>query len=177
MYQLSRVTISDISFEHAAWNQPSGLDGYASQQASIFSWGNSTRNGNLIPCEGLDCATVPAAVRMLGVRDVHILNCSFAHLGGAGLSFASGTQESSVRGCEFFDVSASGVTVGSAMSSYLALDSVQRDGGISIHDNHIHSVAVEYFGAVGILSTYTAGLSIVHNTIHTIAYSCMSLGW
>ena len=114
---------------------------------------------------------------MLGVRDFHLLNCSFAHLGGAGVSFAGGTQHSSVSGCEFYDISASGVTVGTAMSSYLALDPAAQDGGITIADNHIHSVAVEYSGAVGILSTFTAGLRIVHNTVHTLAYSCMSLGW
>ena len=156
--RLANITVSGIRFEHVAWHQPSGLDGYASQQASIFSWGNSTRNGFLIPCEGLDCATVPAAVRMLGVRDFHLLNCSFAHLGGAGVSFAGGTQHSSVSGCEFYDISASGVTVGTAMSSYLALDPAAQDGGITIADNRIHSVAVEYSGAVGILSTFTAGL-------------------
>ena len=125
--------------------------------------------------EGLDCATVPAAVRMLGVRDAQI-NCSFAHLGGAGLSFAGGTQGSSVRGCEFLMFQRLELR---RLGDEFVFSPRPRpaDGGISIHDNHIHSVAVEYFGAVGILSTFTAGLSIVHNTIHNIPYSCMSLGW
>ena len=73
-------------------------------------------------------SAVQHLVRMLGVRDFHLLNCSFAHLGGAGVSFAGGTQHSSVSGCEFYDISASGVTVGTAMSSYLALDPAAQDG-------------------------------------------------
>eukprot|EP01050_Picozoa_sp_SAG11_P021485 SAG11_NODE_3832_length_2198_cov_1.252978_3_plen_388_part_01 len=91
---LSGVTISGITFQHVAWRQPSDLDGYAAEQASIFAWGNNTRNGDLIPCQGLDCATIPAAVQMYGVHGVTIENCSFSHLGGAGVSLAGGSHNS-----------------------------------------------------------------------------------
>ena len=150
---------------------------YASQQASVFVWGNSTHNADLIPCNGLDCATIPAAVRLLGVRDIRISNCSFRHLGGAGLSLSGGTQNATVQGCELMDISASGLTIGTAMSGYDALALEQRDAQIAVLDNRIEHVAQEFFGAVGILTTFTHNLTILHNEIAHVSYSCVSIGW
>ena len=47
----------------------------------------------------------------------------------------------------------------------------------TIISNSIHHVAAEYYGAVGILSTFNHNVKILHKDIYHVFYSCMSIGW
>jgi hypothetical protein len=101
----SHVTIADVGFEHSAWHQPSTGVGYVSTQAGTFLSPASLHN----PADEFTWNMMSSAVFVQNSSDVLVKNCVVQHVGGAGVTFSSGSANSTIRSSRFNDISGSAV--------------------------------------------------------------------
>jgi Right handed beta helix region len=176
------ITFSNLQFSYATWLQPSFNDGFSEVQANYTITGT-----NGYAKEGL-CQYAPRGACPYGAwtkepgnlqfrydRNLSFANDRFIHLGAASLNLDNGSQDVSVKGCVFTDISGNGIEVGNVNMPEAAPQS-QTDS-IKVLDNHLYGLPTEYHGGVAILVGYAADTTISHNQIDHIAYSGISMGW
>jgi hypothetical protein len=117
---------------------------------------------------------VPGSVRLRGARHCAIADCRLVNLGGYGVELADGCRDDRVTGCELADLAAGGVRLGGgAAGSPAAL----RAGGNVVADNHLHDLGRVYHAGVGVLSQHADRNRILHNHVHHLDYTAVSVGW
>jgi hypothetical protein len=117
-----------------------------------------------------------ANVQVEAARKVTFSRCTFSHLGGAGLDLTY-TQDSTVSGSSFWDISGSGIQI-TGRNSEPVLDNPDKTSkNLYIYNNQIHDVAVEYQGGVAISVGYSENAVIAHNELYNLPYSGISMGW
>jgi hypothetical protein len=158
------IQFDGITFTGTTWTQPD-TTGYIDNQAGVL-WAPGTTTPQLIP----------AAVQVHRGNAVQFDNDVFNHLGGAGIDYADGTQNSTVSGDRISDVSAGGVLLGEVDDYYLADAAVMTSGDV-VTQNQIDHVGQDYHDAVGVWVGYSKNSTISSNDIGYTPYSGMSLGW
>lgn len=174
------VTFSGIQFSYATWLQPSsdegfseiqanytitGADGYATQGLCQFVPDGTCPYGNW--------TQEPGNVDFADDQNVQFLGDDFTHLGAAGLRLGDGSQNDTVQGSTFTDISGNGMELG-GVDDPSGADPVN---GNQILDNHFYALPVEYHGGVAIDVGYAEHTAIAHNQIDNTAYTAISLGW
>src|SRR5205807_160589 len=81
---------------------------------------------------------------------------------GTGLDLGTGTQNSSVKGTVFTDISGNGLAV-SGVDLNLPTNAADHTSGNTIADNWFHHLPVEYHGGVAIQVGYAEQTTIAHN--------------
>ena len=101
----AQIEFRGIAFEHTGWRRPSE-QGHVPLQAGMFMLAAhklSPRGTSYH--RGLDnvawIGRPPGAVRVENAGDVTFKDCTFEHLGSAGLDIGSGTHDGLVEGCRF----------------------------------------------------------------------------
>ena len=145
------VVFRGIKFAHAEWTI--GEKGYADTQAAM---------------------PAPAAFEAVGALDCKIERCTFAHSGGYAVWFGRGSKRNQVLACEMFDLGAGGVKLGEAKQSANEADHNFEN---VIADNHIHDLGLIYAPAVGIWALQSGRNQIIHNHVHDLFYTAISVGW
>jgi hypothetical protein len=158
------IQFDGITFTGTTWTQPD-TTGYIDNQAGVL-WAPGTTTPQLIP----------AAVQVHRGNAVQFDNDVFDHLGGAGIDYADGTQNSTVSGDRISDVSAGGVLLGEVDDYYLADTKLMTSGDV-VTQNAIDHVGQDYHDAVGVWVGYSKNSTISSNDIGYTPYSGMSLGW
>lgn len=139
----------------------------------------------------------PGAVTLEAARNVRFENCRVRHTGGYAFRVADGSMSNALVRCAMDDLGAGGVVAGalernpehSMMDERLA----PRDDNLPcpvVHDYSPHAVAflevsdceIAHGGRVnaegiGVLFTNISDSRVVHNDIHDILYSGVSVGW
>jgi hypothetical protein len=167
-----------IAFQHGSWLLPNKI-GFVDVQANfLLDWKNPIkRPGGLtsVHNQHLKC---PSNVVCHAAKSVRFQRCTFSKLGSGGVDLECGTQDNTIVGCRFFDISGSAVQVGDVLQDDHHPDDprkiVQHN---AVENNFIHDVAVEYRGGVGLFVGYTEGTVIAHNEIAALPYSGISVGW
>lgn len=93
---LQGVTFEGISFEHMAWNEPSKGNGFVDSQDGFHA---NPGGSDSIP-GGLDCTNC---------SNIIVRGCSFARMGGSGVTFGGVAKRVVVESSHVFDVSGNGV--------------------------------------------------------------------
>jgi len=147
---VTNLQFKGITFSHATWLYPNA-NGFSTVQADNCN-GFLTGNISFTGCS-------------------HILFDSdiFTHLGQTGLRFTSGNNMT-IYNCTFQDISGSAISLGTTGASTQTTYN-------TINNNLIRNCAVEYQGCVGIFVLYTENTVIIHNEIHNMPYSGISMGW
>jgi Carbohydrate esterase 2 N-terminal len=158
------IQFDGITFTGTTWTQPDST-GYIDNQAGVL-WAPGTTTPQLIP----------AAVQVHRGDDVQFDSDVFDHLGGAGIDYADGTQNSTISGDQISDVSAGGVLLGEVDDYYLADTKLMTSGDV-VTQNVIQHVGQDYHDAVGVWAGYTEDATISNNDIGYTPYSGISLGW
>jgi len=158
------IQFDGITFTGTTWTQPDST-GYIDNQAGVL-WAPGTTTPQLIP----------AAVQVHRGNAVQFDNDVFDHLGGAGIDYADGTQNSTVSDDRISDVSAGGVLLGEVDDYYLADTKLMTSGDV-VTQNKIDHVGQDYHDAVGVWVGYSKNSTISGNAIGCTPYSGMSLGW
>jgi beta-glucuronidase len=164
------LVVDGIGFEHAAYLQPDTTEGYAGTQAGLTLTGESGPTDHA----GRHYTKPAAAVLVQAGRGVHVTGATFRHLGGAGVVLENGTQGSGVTDSTFTDLSSGALYTGDAEPNPPA-ELESRDN--TYERNTIVEAGVEFTDAVAIWGGYEAGTSISYNTLETLPYSGISLGW
>ncbi|MBK5295284.1 MAG: right-handed parallel beta-helix repeat-containing protein [Acidobacteriia bacterium] len=145
------VTFRGLKFAHADWTMSD--KGYADTQAAL---------------------PAPAAIEGIGAIDCTIEKCTVAHSGGYAIFFGRGSKRNHVLACELFDLGGGGVKLGEARQ--FPDDNEQNYENV-VADNHIHDLGLVYSPAVGVWVLQSGRSQIVHNHIHDLFYTAISVGW
>lgn len=103
-----------------------------------------------------------------------IIGCKFAHYGLYGISVSDGCANILISECQFVDGGAGGIKVNG--SDYFGKEEA-RTRAIEISDCEISDCGKRYMAACGILIGHACDNKIVHNEIHDLFYSGISIGW
>ncbi|NUS15358.1 MAG: hypothetical protein HOY69_28865 [Streptomyces sp.] len=180
---VQNLGFSGLTFSYATWLAPNEPTGFAEVQANL-----TMNNAVGAPPQGTCNFTVPAGTCPLGsdtqtpsnvtadyAHNVSFTGNVFTHLGGGGLTLGAGSQNDTVAGNVFSDISSIGVQIGDATnpnpSSHLDVNSSN-----TVTDNLVTRVGADYHGAPGIVMWFTQHTAITHNDIHDVPYSGISSG-
>jgi parallel beta-helix repeat protein len=145
------VVFRGLTFAYADWKMgPSGYDdGQAGEAAS-------------------------SAIEAVGAIGFRVEKCTIAHSGGYALELGRGSKHDQVLANEFYDLGAGGIKVGEGtMRPNLA----DQNYGNVIADNQIHDLDLVYAGGVGIWILQSGRNQVVHNHVHDLYYTAISVGW
>jgi hypothetical protein len=193
------ITLSGVTFAGTSWLGPSGDQGYADQQtgaylAGTWNWpafGSCTSGCTQFEAARPHWSQMPAAVQVsaanaitftgdqftdLGQNALGIGNDANAHASGVGLGASSVTVTRSV-----FTRDAAGAIVagGVQADAHHPSDSRMTNRDLTITDNLVHDVGLDYRGITSFLPTYVTNATISHNEIYNMPYSGLSdgFGW
>jgi hypothetical protein len=193
------LSFSGITFTGTSWLGPSSNQGYADQQTGAFISGTWPRPDNALSscksgCRQFEATRphwkqMPAAVQVSAANNITFSNDQFVNLGqtalgigndanahatGVGLGASSITVTRSV-----FARDAAGAIVAGGVQADAHHPSdphmVNRD--ITISDNLVHDMGLDYRGITSFLPTYVTNAVISHNEIHDMPYSGLSIGY
>jgi hypothetical protein len=191
------LTFTGITFTGTSWLAPNSNQGFADQQTGAYMSGNwnwpalsacqegctqfeATRpNWNQMPAavqvSAADTVTFSGSQFVnLGQMAIGIGNDANAHASGVGL----GTRNITVTGSEIARSSAGGIVVGGIRAdAHHPGDPRMVNRDITISNNRIHDLGVEYRGNVSVLTTYVTNATMSHNEVYNLPYSGMSIGF
>jgi len=177
------VAFDGIQFSYATWLGPSSAEGFSEIQAGYQITGADgwATEGLCQYVTGGTCpfgAWTPEPGNVSGtyVHRVGFTNDEFAHLGAAGLALGDGTQDATVSGSIFTDISGNGLEIGGVDKAQTTNDA-EITRHVTVADNHLYNLPREYHGGVAILNGYSQNNLITHNQISHVAYSAISMGW
>jgi parallel beta-helix repeat protein len=145
------VVFRGLTFAHAEW----AMDpkGYFDMQAAV---------------------PAPAAIVAVGAVNFRIEQCTVAHCGGYGVFLGRGSKHNQVVASDFYDLGGGGIKIGEATLS--PSQEGQNDDNL-IADNDIHDLGLVFAPAVGVWVLQSGNNQILHNHIHDLYYTAISVGW
>jgi hypothetical protein len=154
------IRFKHVSFEYSTWRMPNdsriGLQaGTRYDSSEIF---------------------VPSGITLKNTHHIRFEQCTFQHMGGAGIELAYATHDDVIDNSTFTDISGNGITIYTDLGHPNAAEEQQCHDEV-ISNNKIYHVAQEYSGDVGINVTYASKITIDHNQIWDLPYTGISLGW
>jgi hypothetical protein len=199
------LVFNGLTFSHTSWLEPN-TDGLADQQTGGFLVGprSSYPGGGQTPvfeASRPHWQQMPAAVQVSAARNISFVRDRFTALGEVGLGIGNdasahatgvglGANGVSVTGCVFSQLAGGAIAVGGiqAWAHHPCGDKVctSTDAGanlinqnMTIKDNLVHDVGIDYRDFAGIMFTYTANVVVSHNEIYNVPYSGLNsgLGW
>ncbi len=145
------LILRGLTFAETDWSL--GPKGYADTQAAV---------------------AVPGDLRAEGAVDCAVEDCTFTRLAGYALELGRGCQRWRVVGNTMFDLGAGGIRIGETGGAPTAFDDNQ---GQVITDNEVHDAGLIFHPAVGVLILQSHHNRVVHNHIHHLFYTAISVGW
>ncbi len=114
------------------------------------------------------------AVRLVGARQVTLVDCRFRGLGGYAIDVGRGSQECRISRCELTNLGAGGVRIGETRPEDVPAAVVS---GHEIEGCTIHDYGKTYLGAVGLIVFHASQNRLIRNEVHHGNYTAVSVGW
>lgn len=183
------IYIKGVTFSHTTWMRPS-MQGHVPLQAGMYlTEAYKLRpqidrpNNHKLDNQGW-LGRADAAVEISWGENIRFEGCTFCHLGGSGLDYITGCKGGSVSGCTFSDIAMNGYVCGSFSPAglethlpYQPTDFREVCTSQTVEQSEFEDVTNEDWGCVAICAGYVSGITIEHNTIHSVSYTGISLGW
>ncbi|MGJ5953242.1 right-handed parallel beta-helix repeat-containing protein [Streptomyces neyagawaensis] len=188
-----------VQFSHTSWLHPSSNDGWADQQTGGYIKGNWNRPSDAFTSCKAGCSLfeatrpkwlqMPAAVQVSAANHVTFSNDKFIGLGSYGLGIGQdanahtsgvglGAGDITVVGSVFKQIAAGAIIVGGLREdAHHPSDVRMTNKDITIKNNLIHDVAIDYRDNHAILATYTTNSEISHNEVYDVPYGGISIGY
>ncbi len=189
-----------LAFRHTSWLQPSGPEGYASQQSGSYLAGELAG----YPADPVrDCSwgcpafeamrnrwsQQPAAIQVAAATRVVFDDDRFSQLGQVALGIGNnadanaagiglGTSAIEVTRSSFTDLAGGAIMVGGVRpDAHHPSQPAMGLRDILIRDNRISGVSRDYKEQSAILVTYASGTVIMNNDVSDAPYDGIDIGW
>ena len=198
------ITFSGLTFSHTSWLEPNSTSGYNDQQTGGYLVGprSDYPGGGQSPVfESVrpHWSQMPGAVQVSNASNISFTGDRFVALGSVGLGIGNdanahatgvglGATGINVVGCVFSQVAGGGILIGGvrAWAHHPCGDKVctTSDAGsklinqnITIKDNLVHDIGIDYRDFAGIMFTYTTSVTVSHNEVYNVPYSGINSGY
>ncbi|MEN3541317.1 right-handed parallel beta-helix repeat-containing protein, partial [Microbispora sp. ZYX-F-249] len=193
------ITFSGITFTGTSWLGPSSNQGFADQQTGAYIAGNWNWPGDLPKscqegCQQFEATRpnwyqMPAAVQVSAARNVTFTDSQFVNLGQTAIGIGNdanahasgvglGASDITVTRSEIARSSAGGIVVGGVRAdAHHPTDQRMVNRNITVTDNRIHDLGLDYRGVVSVLTTYVTTTDVSHNEVYNMPYTGMSIGY
>ena len=117
------LSFSGITFEHTTWMRPSSPVGFVETQAGDCLVCTAPIPAHKSPGSPTRCVNhsgTPAALTFVAARNVTLFKNTFRHMGANAVAFRAGSHGNTVSRCEFTQLSASAVEIGTRGGSAAA---------------------------------------------------------
>lgn len=148
---VKNVVFRGLSFVHAEWK--TGEKGYADTQAAL---------------------PAPSAIEGIGATDCRIDRSTIANSGGYAVFFGRGSKRNQITATEIFDMGAGGIKIGEPEQRK---DDAEQNYENVVADNNIHDLGKVYAAGIGVWVLQSSRNQIVHNHVHDLYYTAISVGW
>jgi len=160
------LQLQGLTFSYATWLAPSTSRGNPDFWANVaLRYVGGQYIGDL----------AGANVSLYRVQSVKLERNIFTKLGGDGLGIEYGSQDSSIVGNRFYDISGNGIQSGSGENAETDPREVTRN--IQIINNYVHDIGREYYSGVAISARLVQDFLISHNEIHDVPSGGITMGW
>jgi hypothetical protein len=173
---VSHINFKGLSFEYATWLSPNTSNGYVADQSGFHLTGAGHASNTI----GHDPNTVrtPGNLSFLYAQNITFENNTVEHMGGAGVDFATGSQNNRIINNVISDISSTGIQLGGnsfedarpSTASGLTKDNL-------ISNNLIEYTGQEFWDAAGIYIGITTRSIVEYNDINHTAWSGIAIGW
>ncbi|HVT09648.1 MAG TPA: hypothetical protein VHO67_19440, partial [Polyangia bacterium] len=197
------LVFSGLTFSHTSWLEPN-TDGLADQQTGGFLVGprsNFPGGGQSPVFESArpHWRQIPAAVQVSAAKNISFVRDRFVALGQVGLGIGNdadahmsgvglGANGVSVTGCVFTQIAGGAVVIGGAQAwahhpcgdkVCAASDPGSKliDQNITLKDNLVHDIGIDYRDFAGLMFTYTQNVVVTHNEVYNVPYSGIASGF
>ena len=197
------LTFSGLTFSYTSWLEPNSTSGYNDQQTGGYLVGprSDYPGGGQSPVfesARPHWSQMPGAVQVSNANNISFVGDRFVSLGSVGLGIGNdanahatsvglGASGINVVGCVFSQIAGGGILIGGvrAWSHHPCGDKVctSSDPGsklinqnITIKDNLVHDIGIDYRDFAGIMFTYTANVVVSHNEVYNLPYSGLNSG-
>ena len=193
------IAFKGLHFEHTTWLTPSTSVGYANQQTGTFLPAAAPMPADFLTSCQSGCqqfegarngwAQAPAAVQVSAATAISFSDNTFTHLGQVALGIGNdanahgsgiglGASSITVDHNTFTEVSGGGIIVGGVRpDAHHPSNPAMTNKDVTISNNTVSRVALDYREMAGILSTYAAHTVITHNDVSNLTYDGIDVGW
>ncbi|MGD0836624.1 MAG: right-handed parallel beta-helix repeat-containing protein [Polyangia bacterium] len=188
------IVFQGLTFSYTSWLNPNTSDGWADQQTGGYIHGDGKNEGYPNGYPDFDSTRpvwwqMPGGVQVSAAKNVTFLRDRFVGLGSVALGIGNddnahksgvglGADTINVTGCVFTQIAASGILVGGLQANaHHPSDQRMIDQNITISNNLIHDIGIDYRDADAILLTYVASSLVSHNEVYDLPYSAISNGY
>ncbi len=175
---VENIHFTGITFAYGSWLEPNRI-GLSDVQANfrMDSKHPMERDGTLTAVHNEHIKT-PSNIVCHTAKSIRFDRCTFTKMGAGAIDVECGSQDNTISGCHFYDISSSAVQIGDVLRDDHHPDDIRKIvKNNSVVDCYIHDCGVEYADAVGIFAGYTEGTVLAHNEITSLPYSGISMGW
>lgn len=197
---VQNLTFKGLRFSYTSWMGPSRPTGYASQQSGAFL----SETAVVRPAEAFKTCNwgcpefetmrqkwnqTPAAVQVAAARNVTFEGNTFTQLGQVGLGIGNDAN-ANLSGAQLatdgitvshnrFAILAGGAIVagGIRLDAHHPSDPRLTNKNLTIRNNVVTQVSLNYKESSAILSTYVEGARILHNDVSDTTYDGIDIGW
>ncbi|MGW5714965.1 ricin-type beta-trefoil lectin domain protein [Amycolatopsis sp. NPDC003865] len=193
------LAFKGLRFEHTTWLTPGTSAGYANQQSGTFLPAAAPMPGDFLSSCQSGCplfegarngwAQAPAAVQVSAATGITFSGNTFTHLGQVALGIGNdanahasgiglGASSITVDHNTFTEDSGAGIVVGGVRpDAHHPSNPAMTNRDITLSDNTVSRVALDYREMAGILSTYVTHAVITHNDVANLTYDGIDVGW
>jgi len=193
------LAFQGLTFSNTSWLGPNSSDGYANQQTGAFISGPKSQYPEF---EATRPAwhQMPGAVQVSAAKNISFVRDRFINLGEVGLGIGNddnahlskvglGADTINVVGCVFTQIAGGAIVIGGiqakahhpggdvALSALTASQTRMIDQNITVKDNLVHDVGIDYRDFAGLMLTYTQNVLLSHNEVYNLPYSGINSGY
>ncbi|WP_307812123.1 RICIN domain-containing protein, partial [Sphaerisporangium rufum] len=193
------IAFSGITFTGTSWLGPSSGQGFADQQTGAYMTGNWNWPADRLTSCQEGCSQfeatrphwnqMPAAVQVSAASDITFSDSKFVNLGQTAIGIGNdanahasgvglGARNITVTRSEIARNSAGGVVAGGVRAdAHHPSDQRMVNRDITVSDNRIHDLGLEYRGNVSVVTTYVTNSTVAYNEIYNLPYTGVSIGY
>ncbi|WFE39335.1 ricin-type beta-trefoil lectin domain protein [Micromonospora sp. WMMD998] len=191
------IAFSGITFTGTSWLGPSSNQGWVDQQtgsyiAGTWSWpgfGSCTSGCQQFEAARPNWFQMPAAVQVSAANTITFSDSQFVNLGQTAIGIGNdanahgtgvglGASAITVTRSEIARNAAGGFVIGGVRAdAHHPSDTRMTNRDITVSNNRIHDLGLDYRGISSVLPTYVTNATISHNEIYNLPYSGITIGY